>query len=124
MATTPREFEHERRAGGATETLGLAEDHRRLADMILAAFNHAYGIGSPEIADRLWSLLAEVENRFAADQMGRASRMNAVHQAERWVEFVEARNRYREALDSPDSGTRLEQAFLAMKAAYRRWSDT
>ena len=124
MATTPREFEHNARAGGATQTLGLAEDHRRLADMILAAFNHAYGIGSPEIADRLWALLAEVENRFAADKMGRASNMSAVHQAERWVEFVEARNRYREALDSPETGTRLEQAFLAMKAAYRRWSET
>lgn len=122
MATTPRDFELEARATGATDTLGLAEDHRRLADMILAAFNHAYGIGAPEIADRLWSLLAEVENRFAADQMGRAG--NTVHQAERWVEFVEARNRYREALDQPESGARLEQAFLAMKAAYRRWSDT
>ncbi len=76
----------------------------------------------PEIADRLWSLLAEVENRFAADQMGRAG--NTVHQAERWVEFIEARNRYREALDSPEGGATLEQAFLAMKAAYRRWSDT
>lgn len=124
MATTPRDFERDMRATGAAETLGLAEDHRRLADMILAAFNHAYGIGAPEIADRLWTLLAEVENRFAADQVGRPGNMTATHQAERWVEFVEARNRYRAALDSPEEGTRLEQAFLAMKAAYRRWSDT
>lgn len=122
MATTPHDFERDISAAGAADTLGLAEDHRRLADMILAAFNHAYGIGAPEIADRLWSLLAEVENRFAADQMGRAG--NTVHQAERWVEFVEARNRYREALDSPEGGAQLEQTFLAMKAAYRRWSDT
>lgn len=124
MATTPRNAELELRAPGATQTAALAEDYRRLADMILAAFNHAYAAGTPDVADRLWSLLADVEGRYASAQMGREPGINAVHQAELWVEFIEARNRYREALDAPEEGTKLEKAFLAMKAAYRRWSET
>jgi hypothetical protein len=124
MPQTPRDFEVELRTGAAGETLARADDFRRLADMILASFNHAYAIGAPDLADRLWGLLAEVETRQAAGQMGRTDNINAVRQAELWVEFVEARNRYRAALDGPEEGVRLEQAFLAMKAAYRRWSES
>jgi hypothetical protein len=124
MPHTPRDFEIDLRSAGAAEALARADDFRRLADMILASFNHAYAIGAPDVADRLWSLLAEVENRHAVDQMGRKGHINAVRQAELWVQFVEARNRYRVALDAPDEGVRLEQAFLAMKAAYRRWSES
>jgi hypothetical protein len=124
MPHTPRNVELELRTGVAVDTLARADDFRRLADMILASFNHAYAIGAPELADRLWTLLAEVENRRAGEHMGPSGHINAVRQAELWVEFVEARNRYRAALDGPEEGVRLEQAFLAMKAAYRRWSES
>ena len=95
---------------------------RRLSDKILTAFNHAYAIGETEIADRLREVLAhnekssrvEVEQRDNFDPIGRA---------DLWVEFVEARNRYKKVCDirKPRAGS-ADKALETMKEAYRRWS--
>ena len=95
---------------------------RRLSDKILTAFNHAYAIGETEIADKLRDVLAcnEKNSRVEVEQRGR---FDPIGQADLWVDFVVARNRYKKVCDNRkvQRGT-SDKALEAMKDAYRRWS--
>lgn len=105
-------------AGAST---GALKYDRRLTDKILAAFNHAYASGAVKTAERLKHVLADVE----AQERARYDRRNAtaVGQAELWVAFVEARNRYNAVSGAEGDGPKLDAALDEMKSAYRAWSD-
>ena len=119
----------------AAESAGLPHDNaemfidagapgysRRLTDKILAAFSHAYSIGEIDLAERLKEILVGAEEREMNPGSGRRGG-RAVAQAASWVEFVEARNRYREAKEKDgEEAARTATAFDAMKEAYRHWS--
>ena len=95
---------------------------RRLSDKILTAFNHAYSIGEKEIADRLRDVLAynEEKSRVEVEQRGN---FDPIGQADLWVAFIEARNRYKKVSNQGKSRRDLtDTALEAMKDAYRRWS--
>jgi hypothetical protein len=109
--------------------LGMPQYMRRLSDKILAAFNHAYATGEYDIADKLWAVLgeldslAEVDRRLNRPEALEQRRSDALGHAQRWVSFVEARNLYRAAMDSPAGrGPDIAEAMAAMKEAYRRWA--
>ncbi len=109
-------------AAPLTRTVGEPEYNRRLADKILAAFNHAYAVGETEIADSLRRILEEVEAKSRRGGRKRR-RVDTLDQAALWMAFVEARNRYKQATD--DAETRPEElahALAEMKEAYKRWS--
>ncbi|MFQ6019059.1 MAG: hypothetical protein ACE5KF_12800 [Kiloniellaceae bacterium] len=95
---------------------------RRLADKILAAFNHAYAAGEPGIAGTLRRALEEAERGSGAAAGDRRS-SGALAQADLWAAFVDARDAYRRisarARPGPEA---LEQAETEMLAAYKRWS--
>lgn len=119
----------------AAESIGSPDDNaemyidagvpgysRRLTDKILAAFSHAYSIGEVDLAERLKEILVGADEREMSPGSGRRG-ARAVEQAESWVEFVESRNRYREAKEaSGEEATPTMAAFDEMKQAYRRWS--
>ena len=112
---------------GAAELFGAvgASDHdRRLSDKILAAFNHAYSVGEIAVADQLRSLLRQVDGSGEAEQEASDRRQrSAAHQADLWVTFVEARNRYREVSETPTSKRKaIADALDKMKEAYKTWS--
>ncbi len=93
---------------------------RRLSDKILAAFNHAYSLGEFDVAQALKDALSTVESQ-ARQRIGVHRKANVMDQAERWIEFVEARNAYRAAEGAP--GCAADEALDHMKQAYLRWSD-
>ena len=100
---------------------GEPDHNRRLTDKILAAFNHAYSFGETEIADQLMAVLARSEEEGA--QPGRRD-CQATYQAECWMDFVRARERYKQLVDSGhEVEDEVEPALEDMRAAYRRWSD-
>ena len=102
--------------------VGAPDHDRRLSDKILAAFNHAYSAGETAIADQLRVLLRQVDGSDADDASDRRHR-SAAHQAELWVTFVEARNRYREVSETPTSKRQaIADALDKMKEAYKTWS--
>lgn len=105
----------------ASETFGAPHYDRRLTDKILAAFNHAYATGAVKTASHLKAVLAEVE----AQERARFTRRNssAVGQADLWIAFVEARNRYNALSEDGEAKAKAEAALAAMKDAYRAWSD-
>ncbi|MBI3451419.1 MAG: hypothetical protein HY057_01010 [Rhodospirillales bacterium] len=108
---------------GIPESYGTPEYNRRLSDKILAAFNHAYATGERAIADKLWSVLVEIDGALAPEIKSQRKGPGAVSQAELWVAFVEARNRYRRVMEQTGgSGRDLAQALEDMKETYRRWS--
>lgn len=89
----------------------------RLSDKIFAAFADAYALGAFDVAERLHAALA------LAERHGRpAGRAGALGEADLWMAFVEARQRYRAACapDAPAAGRAA--AAEAMRAAYDRWS--
>ena len=95
---------------------------RRLSDKILTAFNHAYSIGENEIADKQREVLAcnEKNSRVEVEQRGN---FDPIDQANLWVAFIEARNRYKKVSDHRNSQREAtDMALEAMKDAYRRWS--
>ena len=104
------------------DTRGKPHYDRRLADKVLAAFNHAYAVGAHDVARSLRDVLATVEAQDPFT-MQRRQGNQATAQADHWVAFVEARNVYRSAAQDmgADAGT-VERALAAMKDAYRRWS--
>ncbi len=110
----------------ASPAIGCAgprhEITRRLSDKILTAFNHAYSIGENEIADKLREVLAcnEKNSRVEVEQRGK---FDPIGQADLWVAFIEARNRYKKVSDhrKPQRET-TDMALETMKEAYRRWS--
>ena len=119
----------------AAENLGLPDDNagmfvdsgvpgysRRLTDKILAAFSHAYSIGEIDLAEQLKEILVGAEDRETNPGSSRRGG-RAVAQAASWVDFVEARNRYREAKEeNGEEAARTTDAFDEMKKSYRRWS--
>jgi hypothetical protein len=105
----------------AAERFGAPRHDRRLTDKILAAFNHAYATGAVQTANHLKAVLAEVEDKERA----RYARRNAtaLSQADLWIAFVEARNRYNSLCETGDGAAGTEKALDAMKDAYRAWSE-
>lgn len=99
----------------------LPKHNRRLSDILLAAFNHAYAVGERDIAERLRELLADLEGRRSNGGKNRR-RSDAISQADLWVAFVEARDHYRALSDNKPDHTKTLSALEAMKASYRRWS--
>jgi hypothetical protein len=99
----------------------LPKHNRRLTDILLAGFNHAYAVGERDIAEQLRGLLQELEGRRYNGGSDRR-RSDAINQAELWVAFVEARDRYRELCDKKPDHTKTLSALEAMKESYRLWS--
>lgn len=96
---------------------------RRLSDKILAAFNHAYASGAHMVAERLRTVLEEVDHEERRKHDRRSA--SAVSQADLWVSFIEARNGYNELLASRDApADKVESALESMKDAYRVWAET
>ena len=95
--------------------------NRRLSDILLAAFNHAYAVGERDIAGKLRAMLSEVEERKRPYKTERRD-AGPLSQADLWVAFVEARDQYCRLCESkPDSDPALA-ALEAMKQSYRNWS--
>ena len=107
----------------AMEQTGQNRDvQRRLSDKILAAFNHAYSIGENEIAKQLKAALASNEKQTGPYNEMRKS-YDPLGEAERWVGFVNMRNKYRTACEKNDNDPNAVAALLeSMKDAYRLWS--
>lgn len=103
------------------ETGARADGGRRLSDKILAAFSHAYAVGEADVAKKLRAALSASASPPPAERRRDQRRgHDPLAQADRWVAFVDARNRYKAlAAGGPaDAADALE----TMKAAYRAWS--
>lgn len=99
-----------------------SEVGRRLSDKILSAFNHAYAVGEGDIAERLKDALEANEARRNNGSNLRTT-YDPLGQAEKWVAFVEARNRYKAAsATAADDSPELVDVLERMKDAYRLWS--
>lgn len=124
VATDCRDPLGERKDGETTANpFGVPNHLRRLSDKILAAFNHAYAAGEEEIARRLHSALVAAERQASAQNPERRTGA-ALLQAELWVGYIEARNRYLGmAQDSASDPRTLSTAEREMRAAYRQWSE-
>ena len=102
----------------------LSDVTRRLSDKILAAFNHAYAVGESATAKKLRKVLVEheAENGVPGDRRGS---YDPVNQADLWVDFVEARNRYNSISEEKHANQgHKDKALTEMKDAYRIWSQT
>ena len=97
---------------------------RRLSDKVLAAFSHAYEVGERAVAFRLRRILEDIEQGGIDTHPDRRS-SNALTQADLLVEFVDAREAYKQASESeaadPEELDRISRELLE---AYRRWSDS
>jgi len=101
---------------------GKLEITRRLSDKILAAFNHAYGIGEVEVAQALKRALSLTED--TRPRVERRGAYSAVAHADLWVAFVEARESYKTVISrSAARPAEMDDALAAMKDAYRAWSE-
>ena len=104
------------------ETDAAACRTRRLSDKILSAFNHAYAIGEFDVAKQIHKALKLNENKAWSGPDGREG-YDPISQAELWITFVEARDRYKEICNSKKPAPKEAHAALdAMKEAYQRWS--
>ncbi len=107
-----------------TVSTGSTRYDRRLSDKVLAAFNHAFGLGEVDAAERLRQILCDLEAQFAPDGEDRR-RHQPLDDADRWVGFVAARELYRAACEAEPAGaTEVDAALTEMKDAYRHWSGT
>jgi hypothetical protein len=124
VATDCRDPGPERREGEtAANPFGVPNHLRRLSDKILAAFNHAYAAGEEEIARRLHGALVAAERQASAQNPERRIGTTLL-QAELWVGYIEARNRYLGmAQDSATEPRMLSTVEREMRAAYRQWSE-
>ena len=103
-------------------SIGTPKYDRRLSDKILAAFSHAYAEGETAVAAILRRALEEAErNPYDAAPEQRAG--GVLSQADLWVDFVQARDYYRRAIDAetPDP-KELECSRAEMMESYKRWS--
>ena len=99
-----------------------SEVGRRLSDKILNAFSHAYAVGESDIAGRLKDALEANEARRNNGSDCRTT-YDPLGQAEKWVAFVEARNRYKAAsATAAEDSSEVVDALEQMKDAYRLWS--
>lgn len=98
---------------------------RRLTDKVLAAFNQAYATGEFEVAEILRHALDHAIRSSETVGGGRQDHP-ALAQADLWVDFVDARNRYKAMVDPFSDATpeTVDTAMLRMKDAYRRWSES
>ena len=104
------------------EADAYANRTRRLSDKILAAFNHAYATGQFEVAKQLHRALKLNEVRSHDGPDNRES-YDPIGQAELWIAFVEARDKYKALCNAGKPAPRdAIEALDAMKEAYRRWS--
>lgn len=114
--------------GGAFAPDSLAgDDHsevtRRLSDKILAAFNHAYAIGETATAKKLRKALVDHQAEKAVPGDRRRSAYDPINQADLWVSFVEARNRYNVVSEDKRAGKAgTDKALTEMQDAYQVWS--
>ncbi len=103
-------------------SIGTPKHDRRLSDKILAAFSHATAEGAPAVAAILHRALEEAERDLdgAGNQRRRGG---ALVQADLWVEFVDARDRFRHDFyaEAPDPMD-VERSRVEMMDAYKRWS--
>ena len=99
--------------GPLSKDLGEASYGRRLSDKILAAFNHAYAQDRRDIADQLLQSLNLCRDLEGAERVS-----GALEQARLWMFFVQARDRYIEAVENGEAVADAEQA---MKEAYAAW---
>jgi hypothetical protein len=106
----------------------VGDDHsevaRRLSDKILAAFNHAFAVGETKTAKKLRKVLVdhEADKGVPGDRRGNH---NPVAQADLWVSFVEARNRYNAISDDKRATqARTDKALAEMTDAYHQWTQT
>jgi hypothetical protein len=107
----------------ASET-GAPTHNRRLSDKVLAAFNHAYAVGEIDVAANLREILAKLERERVIAHSQRKANPVALSHADLWVNFVEARNDYREACDDEALDSEAVARVLArMKSAYQSWSN-
>ena len=102
--------------------LGQPEYNRRLSDKLLAAFNHAYATGERDLAKSLRAMLKAVDARHR-QAAGVARANSALGEADLWMVFVEARDRYRAVSGNEKHDLAAEtKALDEMKTAYRHWS--
>lgn len=98
--------------------------NRRLSDKVLAAFNHAYAVGEIDVAANLREILAKLERDRVIAHSQRKANPVALSHADLWVNFVEARNDYREACDNRALDSAAVASILdRMKEAYQSWSN-
>lgn len=98
-----------------------AESARRLSEKILDAYRHAHLVGEVAIAAQLREVLAGNELSFGGEGGVWA---DALGEADRFAAYIEARDAYLAATTAANKdAASVEQAFAAMKRAYRRWSD-
>lgn len=101
---------------------GVPRHNRRLADKVLAAFNHAYAAGEMDLARALWDCLVTAEK--LGQPYARRQPNQSLDLAAEWVAFVDARDRYRDV--SRTSKGRPEEAsdaFRTMRDAYQAWQN-
>jgi len=104
------------------DDVGVPDFNRRLTDKILAAFNHAYSLGEVEVARKLQAVLALAEKSASSKKTARQNG-KAANQAELWMTFVKARDRYRPlALAESADALTMSMALEEMKEAYKVWS--
>lgn len=103
--------------------VGEPDYQRRLTDKILAAFNHAYSVGESDIAEVLKAALSLAEARGKKQHTARRDNQ-ALSQAEAWVDFVAARDHYKDLAEGAAAAPEeLDAALNDMKTRYRRWSE-
>jgi hypothetical protein len=114
-------LDHPDALAAINETGARADGGRRLSDKILAAFSHAYAVGETDVAKKLRAALAASAAPRPGGRRGDQRRgHDPLAQADCWVAFVEARNRYKTAAGGDPAGA--ADALETMKAAYRAWS--
>ena len=107
--------------GTVDQNFGVPGYSRRLSDKVLAAFNHAYAVGERDVARQLRAILEEVEKRVKA--FGIKRRDGAIHDADSWSRFVDARDRYRVVCNDPRfAPEEVGEALEEMKESFRIWS--
>lgn len=118
---TPCEKEMHRAFAGAEEP----DPHRRLSDKILEAFVHAYSVGEAALAKDLKAALDRIDGKRRQNGCGPGAgngAASAVERAERWVNFVEARNVYARLTGrNQPPAAKVEEARERMNEAYREW---
>lgn len=98
---------------------GLTPYNRRLADKILNAYNQAIALERSVVADLL---LKALQATIDSDSDNRNA--SALNKAGLWLEFVKARNDYKQVRDQHEqSDPEVLRALDVMKAAYNAWSE-
>ena len=101
--------------------VGEPEYTRRLADKILSAFNHAYASGQHDIAHDLRAALVKLDERVRTAGPTRRAQ-SILDEADRWVAFVQARDRYKTLSGAAGAApSAVGDALAALKSAFKLW---